>query len=156
MARDIFHYMRTEQKDVYATAVGALAGQRKLRPVYVTKKRPEDQYVWLHKVSQMKFADGIDENILQMWLLKARKEMLITFLDEAKIEHDGEGGVEDLPEELDAELAKAAIEKLLEEHPAEEVTLYLHLFQLQRSDGWKAIADALENDERLKLAPTTA
>ena len=156
MARDIFHYMRTEQKDVYATAVGALAGQRKLRPVFVTRKRPEEQYEWLHKICQMKFADGIDENILQMWLLKARKEMLVTFLDEAGVEHDGDGGVEELPEDLEADKVKAAVDKLLSAHPSEEVALYLHLFQLQRLDGWSAIADVLENDERVKLSPATA
>lgn len=156
MARDIFHYMRTEQKEVYATAVGALAGQRKLRPVFVTKKRPDDQYAWLHKISQMKFADGIDENILQMWLLKARKEMLVTFLGEAGIEHDGEGGVDELPDDLEADKVKAAVDKLLSEYPGEEVAIYLHLFQLQRLDGWPAIADVLENDDRVKLAPATA
>ncbi len=156
MARDIFHYMRTEQKDVYHTAIGALAAQRKLRPVFVTKKRPEDQYAWLHKCAQMKYADGIDENILQMWLLKARQEMLVTFLDEAGVEHDGEGGVDDLPEELDADKVKAAVEALLAAHPSEEVALYLHVFQMQRSEGWPEITDILENDERVTLAPATA
>ena len=156
LARDIFHYLRTEQKEVYATAVGALAAQRKLRPVFVTKKRPEEQYVWLHKIAQLKFADGIGENILQMWLLKARKEMLVTFLDEAGIAHDGDGGVDDLPEELDGVKVKAAVDKLLAGHPAEEVALYLHLFQQQRSEGWPEIAEVLENDERIRLAPATA
>ena len=87
-----------------------------------------------------------------MWLLKARKEMLVTFLDEAGIEHDGDGGVEDLPDDLEADKVKAAVDKLLSDHPAGEVALYLHLFQMQRSDGWSAIADVLESDKRVKLA----
>ena len=66
-------------------------------------------------------------------------------------EHDGEGSVNDIPEELDADKTKEAVGALCEKHPAEEVAVYLHMFQLQRADGWPELAAAIEADERVKL-----
>ena len=63
--------------------------------------------------------------------------------------------MEELPDDLEADKVKEAVDKLLAAYPGEEVTLYLHLFQLQRSKGWEAIADILENDKRLQLSPAT-
>ena len=45
--------------------------------------------------------------------------MLITFLDEMGIEHDDEGTVDDLPDELDETKLKSAIDRLLKDHSPE-------------------------------------
>ena len=151
LANRIFHDLRTEEKDVYTTALSSLAAQRKLRPVFIQKKRPEEQYAWLHKMAKLKLADGIDEHLLQIWLMKAREEMLVIFLDLMAIDHDGEGAVEDLPETLDAEKLPGAIEKLLGKFDAEEVAVYLHVFQMQRPGGWDELSAELEKNDKLSL-----
>ena len=89
LIRGLFHYLRTEQKEVYRTAVATLAQGRKLRPVFITKKRPEDQYAWLAKTTALRGSDGVDEHLLQIWLLKAHQDLLVKFLDGVGIEHDG-------------------------------------------------------------------
>jgi hypothetical protein len=66
-----------------------------------------------------------------------------------EIAHDGEGAVEDLPEELDPAALLTAVNSLLETHSAPAVWLYLHLFQLQKPEGWEALGSLLESDERL-------
>jgi hypothetical protein len=59
--------------------------------------------------------------------------------------------VDELPETIDAEKLKVAIDHLLENYPAPVVTLYLRVFQIQQAEGWPEIAEALEKDERLQL-----
>lgn len=151
LTRDMFHYLRTEQKEVYQTAVATLAQGRKLRPVFIQRKRPEDQYVWLQKTTKLRGSEGVDEHLLQLWLLKAHQDLLVSFLDGVGIEHDGEGAADDLPEEIDAKKLKATIDGLLGDHDAELIRIYLHTFQLQKTGGWETIDKLIATDERLRF-----
>lgn len=149
LIREIFHYLRTEQKEVYQTSLASLAALRKLRPVFLQRKPPEGQYAFLAKIAQLKSADSVDEHLLQLWLLKAHQKLLVDFLDGLGIKHDGEGAVDDLPESLDAKKLKKTVESLLGAHDPEVVRLYLNAFQLQRPGGWAEIAELIAGDDRL-------
>lgn len=152
LAADIIGYFRAESREIYKTTVASLATQKKLRPIYVQKKPAADQIAWVVKTLKLKMADTVGEHLLQVWLLKAQKDMLIRFVDDLGIEHDEDGGVENLPEEIEPEKLKAAIDHLLEDYPANVVTLYLRVFQIQQPGGWPAIAEAFESDDRLTLS----
>lgn len=151
LATEIFSYLRSNEKDTYQGLVGSLAEQRKLRPIFILKKTPADQIAWLCKTSHLKIADGVDEHVLQIWLLNQQRALLISFLDSMGIEHDGEGSVDNLPDELDPDKLKTTVDQLLESNPEEIVKVYLHVFQLQRSDGWPTLGELLENDNRLSF-----
>ena len=152
LVQDMFKWMRDTDRNLYKTALGSLASNRKLRPQFVQKKSVVDQISWMHNTLKLKSSDMIAEHLLQVYFMKGQEEMLASFCDGLGIEHDGKGQVEgDLPETLDAGKLKAAIDTLLEKYDAGLVALYLHTFNLQTPDGWSALADALENDERLKL-----
>lgn len=150
-SRDIFHYLRTEQKEVFRSAVAALASQRKLRPVFIQRRPPEQQYAWLQKTCQLKGSEDTDGHILQIWLLKAHQPMLVSFLDGLKIEHDGEGAAEDLPDTLDAKKLKKTVNALIDEYDGVTVAIYLQTFQLQKPGGWPEIAALIESDDRLSF-----
>ncbi|NWK56151.1 hypothetical protein HW115_11065 [Verrucomicrobiaceae bacterium N1E253] len=153
LVQDMFQWMRETDRNLYKTALGSLASNRKLRPQFVQKKSIADQITWMHNTLRLKSSDMIAEHLLQVYFMKGQEEMLASFCDGLGIEHDGKGQVEgNLPETLDAEKLKAAIDTLLEKFDTGLVALYLHTFNLQTPDGWSALADALENDERLKLA----
>ncbi|MBL9150832.1 MAG: hypothetical protein JNK37_00020 [Verrucomicrobiales bacterium] len=154
--RGIFHYLRTEQKEVYRTALATLAQGRKLRPIFVQKKSPEQQYEWLQKTVAMKGADGVCEHLLQLWLLKAQRDLLVNFLDGVGIAHDGDGAADDLPDEIDPAKLKSTVEKLLAENDPELVRAYLHTFQLQKAGGWDEIRDLIESEPRLQFAAASA
>jgi hypothetical protein len=154
--RGIFHYLRTEQKEVYRTALSTLATGRKLRPIFVQRKSPEQQYAWLQKTAQMKGADGVCEHLLQLWLLKAQRDLLVNFLDGVGIEHDGEGAADDLPDEIDAKKLAKTVKSLLADHDPELVRVYLHTFQLQKSGGWDVIRDLIAKEPGLQFASETA
>ena len=151
LANEIIGYFRVDSRDIYKATVTSLATQRKLRAAFVQKKPGADQIAWVVKTLKLKMADTVGEHLLQVWLLKEQKDMLIRFVGDLGIEHDDDGGVENLPETIEADKLKAAIDHLLEDSPANVVTLYLRVFQIQQPGGWPAIAEALETDGRLKL-----
>ncbi len=152
LGQSIVGWLRDAEKNVFRTAVSSLAEQRKLRPVFVTRKPRGEQAAWLIEQLRMRGNEAVGENLLQIWLMKARSEMLATFLDAVGVKHDGKGGVEgDIPPSFEAAKVKAGAEKLLEKFPPGEVAVYLNLFQLQQPGGWKEISDLVEADGRLQV-----
>ena len=150
---ELFTWLRNEEKDLYKNTVASLAQDRKLRPVFIQKKSLPDQFAWLHKTLKLKSTDMMGEHLFQLFFMKGNEELLVTFCDAMGIEHDGKGSVEgDLPEKLDAEKAKEAVDALLAKFDAKLVTAYLYVFNLQSEDGWDSISAILESDDRLKLA----
>ncbi|MDG2125437.1 MAG: hypothetical protein P8J87_17165 [Verrucomicrobiales bacterium] len=150
LGREILVFFRESDRPVYKTTLATLAEKRKLRPVFLQRKSVEQQVSWLLETLKMKSSDQVAEHLLQVWLMRARGGMLVEFLDAAEVEHDGEGGVDDLPERLEADKVRVAVDTLLEKYPAEEVALYLQLFQRQTENGWPEIAAELESREVLK------
>ncbi|MGJ8695335.1 MAG: hypothetical protein ACSHYF_03395 [Verrucomicrobiaceae bacterium] len=153
LVSDMCQWLRTNEKELYNTAVGSLAANRKLRPIFVQKKSPADQAAWLHKTLKLRTSDTVGEHLFQVWFMKGQQDILKTFCDGMGIEHDGSGQVEgDLPETLDADKLKTTTDSLLEGNDSKLITLYLRIFNLQRPNGWDTLAALLESDDRLKLA----
>ena len=147
----IVHYLRNEEREVYKSTLATLATERRLRPVFIQKRPLEAQLSWMKESLKLKGSESIADQVLQVWLLKSKKDMVVGFLDSVGIEHDGDGSVEELPEEIDKEKLHAGVEAMLEHHSGDEVKLYLHMFQGQRPGGWEQLGKLLEEDERLKL-----
>jgi hypothetical protein len=156
LSKEILTYLNTETRDAYRTALYQVAAQRRLRPQYLQQKTRDQQAQWLLEQLKVKAFDGVGEQLLQLWLLKAKTAMLNGFLDAAGVKHDGKGQVDDLPEEITAEQAAAGVDAMLKDNPGEHVAVYLHLFQTQREGGWPTIADELEKRPELKLAAAAA
>lgn len=152
LVTDIFTWMRGEDKKLYQTALASMASNRKLRPAFVQKKSVADQIAWMHKTLKLKTSDMIGEHLLQVFFMQGQKDMLVVFCDALEIKHNGEGQVDgDLPETLDADKVTAGIGALLEKYDPALVTLYLHTFNIQTPEGWDALTEALQKDERLSL-----
>jgi hypothetical protein len=151
LKKEITSYLQKETREAFRTALLSVGQQKKLRPQYFQNKSREEQGAWLVEQMKMKMFDGVGEQMLQLWLLKGKTEMLTAFLDATGIQHDGKGQVDDLPEDLTVDQVNAGVDAMLKDHPPEQVALYLHLFQLQRPDGWPAVAEALEKREDIKL-----
>ncbi len=149
---DMLIWMRETDRNLYKTALSGLATNRKLRLPFLQKKPVADQISWMHNNLKLKTNDMIAEHLLQVYFMQGQQTMLAAFCDALDIAHDGKGQVEgELPESLNTDKLKAAIDKLLESHDPALVTLYLRTFNLQTPDGWSAMSDTLEGDERLKL-----
>src|SRR5580704_7942050 len=132
----IVTWVQTDTREAFVTALHQIGSQRKLRPQYFqTKSRPE-QAQWLAGYLTWKSFDGVAEQILQLWLLKAKVSMLTAFLDAVEVKHDGKGQVDDLPDELDKDKVDAGIDAMLKDNSPKEVAIYLNLFQKQKIGGW--------------------
>lgn len=153
LGQEIAGWLRDTERDVYRSALMSLAAQRKLRPVFITRKSKTEQAQWMIDQLKLRLNEAIGENLLQVWLMKGHSEMLVRFLDGIGVSHDGRGGIDgDIPAELDAEKVNAAVAALLAEFPSGRVAIYLNLFQLQQPNGWPAITDAIAADSRLQFA----
>jgi hypothetical protein len=145
-------WFRNSNRGVYQSAVSTLAGNRKLRPVFIQKKPLAEQYAWIHKTLKLNACDAIGEHLLQAYLMGARQPLLAAFCDGMGIPHDGKGSVAgELPRELDDARLKAAVEQLLGAHDPVVVAVYLHCFNLQVPGGWPELTALLVADGRLKL-----
>ena len=152
LGQTIIGWLRESERDVFRTALNSLAQQRKLRPVFVTRKPKPEQAAWLVEQLKMRGNEAVGENLLQIWLMKGRSPMLSSFLDALGVSHDGKGGIDgDIPKELDPAKVKAGAAALLDQFPAGEVAVYLNLFQLQQPGGWAQIDEVIESDPRLKI-----
>jgi len=153
LVTDMLDWFRANDRNVYKSAVATLAGNRKLRPVFIQKKSLADQYAWIHKTLKINAADTIGEHLLQAYLMSAQQSMLGMFCDGLGIPHDGKGSVVgDLPKKLDSERLDTTVDRLVDIFDPKLFALYLHCFNLQVPGGWPELSGKLETDERLKLA----
>lgn len=147
----ILTYIQTEERPAYRAMMNSLAAARKLRPQFVLEKSRAQQQEWVINQLNLKSNGPVIEQLIQIWLLKSQSAMLITFLDTLGVEHDGKGQVENLPEAIDQDKATAAIQALLATYPERQVALYLHMFQMQRNEGWEGLTKAIEANPGVKL-----
>lgn len=152
LSAEIIAYLRQELREVYKATLITLAQQRKLRPQFVQKKPGAEQQAWIVETLRLRTSEAVAQQVLQVWLMKAQSPMLVTFLDELGLPHDGNGGIEeDIPKEIPGEKFRPAVDKLLATYPPEKVAVYLHVFQLQQPGGWPPLGEILATEPRLQL-----
>src|SRR6187455_1078605 len=78
---EILAWTQKEAREAFNTALFEVGTKRKLRPQYFNSKSPQERVTWLASYLGWKMYDGVTEQILQLWLLKAKTAMLTTFLD---------------------------------------------------------------------------
>jgi hypothetical protein len=154
-ASGIFHHLYENDKRAYRAAIQVLANRRKLRPVLLERKPRTERHAWMrHELSRPLNEDAATE-ILQAWVLGAHQAMVIQFLDDLSVPHDGRGLLDTLPEEPPADKLRAAIDGLFEKHPADAVFAYLHLFAAMDITEWPTLKQIITEDPRLCPTPQT-
>jgi hypothetical protein len=152
LANEILTYLQREQTPVFKGVVQTLAGQRKLRPVFIERKPPNERYAWLKEALARKPSDTLAAHLLQAWLLGSQKPMLCDFLDSLGIKHDADGTVEQLPDSPPKEELRKVIDHLLAGYPAQKLAVYLHAFHdMDSTVSWPPLGELLAEDERLKF-----
>jgi hypothetical protein len=148
----ILDWFRANDRNVYKSAVATLAGNRKLRPVFIQKKSMVDQYAWIHKTLKINACNTIGEHLLQAYLMAGQQSLLAMFCDGLGIPHDGKGSmIGDLPKKMDSERLDSTIDRLVDIFDPKILTVYLHCFNMQTPDGWPELTAKIESDSRLTL-----
>lgn len=150
LATHILDYIYENEKDIYRLTLNAVAEAKKLRPIFMERKAKAERNKDILSMLGKPRLDLAAANLLRAWLLRKHKQMLIDFLDTAGVKHK-EGVVDDLPKKVADDKLKAAVEKLLAQYPAEEVSVYLNAFQSMNEVSWDNLKALLEADSRLQL-----
>jgi len=146
---EVLEWLMENDKAAYKTAIGLLAGRRKLRPVFVERKPKDERHLWVKEAFAKPANGDLATEILQAWILGAHNAMVCSFLDTLKIPHDGKGLIEDLPAEPGPTEVKAAVEALFAGYPEGAVFAYLHLFSSMDIAEWPTLQQLTTTDPRL-------
>lgn len=148
----ILDWLRNQERGLYRAAINELSALKKLRPQFVQQKPVTEQFAWIQKMLSWKPAETIADHLLQVWLVRKQESMLIEFLNDLGIEHNGHGMVEgELPTTLDAAKLTPAVDALFAKHPAGVVNVYLHMFNNQTPAGFPELTELLANDSRITI-----
>jgi len=151
LAQEILIHAHESDKELYRATLTAVAGVRKLRPVFLERKPRTEQHSIMAATLSKPAMDMVTGNLIRGWLLKKYKDMLIAFLDALGITHK-EGVVEgDLPATMDDAKLRSAVDVLLGKFPPEVVAIYLNAFQEMNEVDWPNLKKLLEEDKRLQV-----
>jgi hypothetical protein len=127
---------------VVAQAVGAASAAMKARPVFLLRqpaaKRAEAVRRCLARVGANAFA----EEMLAVYFLECRKELLLEWLDCSGVAHEEGALKEESPPQPDPAALAAAVERFRSGESREERELLLRAFAAQSAIDWPAL-DAL-------------
>ncbi len=154
-AGEIFSWFHERDRAAYRACIGLLANRRKLRPVFVERKPRDERHTWMKDALSRPANGDMAGEVLQGWILGAHTKMVLDFLDELKVEHDGKGLIEDLPAEPPAESVTLAVENLFRLHPPGAVMVYLNLFAGMDDSDWPHLKTLVSSDPRLCPDPQT-
>lgn len=150
LALEILTYGYEADKPLYRATLSAVAGARKLRPVFLERQpRPQRHATMLATLARPAL-ESVTANLIRAWLLKNHNGLLVDFLNALGIEHK-EGVVEDLPATMDDAKLRAAVDAVLTKHPPEVVAVYLNAFNDMNEVEWPNLKTMLETDKRLQL-----
>ncbi len=148
----ILDWLRNQERGLYRAAINELSALKKLRPQYMSQKPLPEQFAWIKKMLSWKPSENIGDHLLQVWLVRKQEGMLIAFLNELGIEHNGHGMVEgDLPDSLDKEKLVPAVDALFAKNHHGVVSVYLQMFQNQTEKGWVELQEILDTHPSFML-----
>ena len=150
LAGEILSYSFESDKQLYRATLNAVAEARKLRPVFLERQPRAQRHAGMLAALSRPSMELVAGNLLRSWLVKKQKVMLIDFMDWLGVTHD-QGAVEDLPQSMDDEKLKTAVDALLVKHPPEAVAVYLNAFNDMNGANWPNLKAMLETDPRLQL-----
>ncbi len=144
-ARILLDTLKEKAPVAWAQAMGLTAGAIKARPVFVQKQPPERRAEWIRKALSRVASAPIAEELLAVYFLECRNELLVEWLDAIGIEHD-KGTLTGDPEEPEAEKLRDAVaafrKAAADEAASGDRELLLRAFAAQTSIDWPRL-DAL-------------
>ncbi|HWD19430.1 MAG TPA: hypothetical protein VHB20_09125 [Verrucomicrobiae bacterium] len=150
LAVGIIEFAHDHNRDLYRTALAAVADARKLRPIFFERTPRAQRHAEMVAQLAKPRLELIAGNLLRDWLMKKETGMLVDFLDALGIPHK-DGAVEDLPATIDDAKLKEAVDKLLAKYPPEEIAVYLHAFYTMNQVQWPNLEAILQSEKRLQF-----
>ena len=150
LANEILNWTYETERATYKATLQAVADARKLRPVFLERQPRPQRHATMVAALNRPNLEMVASTLLRTWLVKRHKDMLVDFLNALGIQHE-DGVVEGLPESMETEKLKTAVELLLGKYPHEAVGVYLNAFNDMNEANWPNLKELLEGDSRLQL-----
>ncbi|MGA2176184.1 MAG: hypothetical protein ABSH38_14505 [Verrucomicrobiota bacterium] len=150
LAVRIIEFAHDNNKDLYRTALGAVAESRKLRPAFLERSPRSTRHAGMAAALARPRLELVSANLVREWLMKSQTAMLGDFLDGLGIAHK-DGAVEDLPAGVEDDKLRAAVDKVLAKYPAEEAAVYLNAFYTMNDVRWPNLEAMLKSEPRLQF-----
>jgi len=139
-ARTLLDALKEKAPVAYAQSIGLTAGALKARPVFLQRQPPERRSEMIRKALGRVVSDPIAEEMLAVYFLECRNELLVEWLDAIGLEHEkGTLQGDDPPAEPDAKKLATHVatyrEKATDADRADR-ELLLRAFAAQSSIDW--------------------
>ena len=148
LATEILDFTYAEDREIYRTALQAVAQNRKVRVVFLERQPRTQRHTEMAALLSRPPLALVADSLLRNWLLKKHNALIVDFLDALKITHE-KGVVDNLPPSIEDSLLQAAIEAVLAKYPAQVVAIYLHAFNHMNEAKWANLDALLQKDPRL-------
>lgn len=154
-AYEIFAWMQPEdvermlvvlsekQPAFYAQALGAAAAAMKARPGYLLKQPMSKRAVAVRRALARVVANEVAEELLAVYFLDCKKDILVEWLDAVGLEHDEGTLQEDEPPCPDEAKLKEALAGFRKADDGPDRELLLRAFAAQRSVHWPKLEELL-------------
>jgi hypothetical protein len=140
-------------KELYKRMLSELAKVRKTRLVAIQRMPRTERHPYLIAMLCQPPAATLALQAIANWLLETQQAMLVMFLDDLGIKHDGKGSVDEIPPEPDdKQRIELAVARLLRFHPRLNVIIYLHAFCATVAENWPTLKKLLEHKPELQLS----
>lgn len=149
-ADHIVQFVFDSDKPLYKATLAAVADARKLRPVFFQKQPKLNRHKVMLETLSRPNMEPAAANFLRGWLMREQTALLIDFLDALGLEHE-EGVLEDIPDAVEDEKLKSAVDTILEKHPQDIVVIYLNAFHSMNAQIWGNLDSMLKDDPRLQF-----
>ena len=125
-----------------ADAMAEMASHLKFRPKSVQALPVEKKVRYL--ASMPALSDSVAGHVLVAYHVATKRPMMVAFLDQLGIKHDDGVIAEKDLKPPEPRRLEAAVAKLFDEHPHEDVELYLSTLLVQDRDTWGGLAAVLD------------
>lgn len=143
----VFLKVKEASPGTFQQATAAACGALKIRPVFMQKQPFEKKASSVRRALSLVAAGPIAEEMLAVYFLQCRKELLTGWLDSTKTEHEEGTLKEEQPAEPKADELTAAVEAFLGVDDDRDRPLLLRAFAAQDVVNWPTLESLLEKLE---------
>ena len=142
----VFRKIADESPLMFKQALFAACAAMNARPVYLQRQPFEKQAQAIRRALSRVAANSVAEEILAVYFLECRKELLIEWLDTLGLEHDEGTLKDDTPEAPKPAALKKAVKALLSAGDDPDRQLLLSAFAAQSAIDWPELDALLEKE----------
>jgi hypothetical protein len=136
LAEQVLHSLGEAAPGAAAQALAAASAVMKARPAYMARQPLEKQAAAVRRCMARVASNPLAEEILAVYFLECRKELLIEWLDCVGVSHEDGTLTDDAPAQPEAAVLEQAIERFRSGDGEEERELLLRAFAAQSVVDW--------------------